>query len=257
MLRRLGIFLESNQELKDYIKSALVYPAFLVLVGGISIIILVTYVIPQFSIIFDELGGAMPVSTRLLLLASGWFRAYWWLLAGVVIIGGIALRRYAKTPRGRMALDRLKLKLPVLRDFIRKVEVARFTRTLGTLLKSGVPMLEALELVRDIVSNRVISENLEKVKERVKEGDRLSKPLAAANIFPPLAIQMIIVGEETARLEEMLLRVSESYETILRNNIKRLLGLLEPLMILIMGVVVAFIVISMLMAVFSMNEIPF
>ena len=257
VLKRLGIFLESRQELKDFIKSALVYPIFLVCVGGLSIVILVTYVIPRFSTIFSEMGSTIPLSTQLLLSASSAFRSYWWLLALLIVAGVFSVRKYIKTPGGRLTVDRLKLKLPVTRDFVQKLEVSRFTRTLGTLLKSGVPMLEALDLVRDIISNRVIYDALGSIRDRVKEGDRLSKPLGASGIFPPLALQMITVGEETARLEEMMLRVAESYESIIKNKVKRLVGLLEPLMILVMGVVVAFIVISMLMAVFSMNEIPF
>lgn len=257
VLRRLGIFLESSQDLKDYIKSALVYPIFLVFVGGISIIILMTYVIPRFSVIFSDLGGTIPLSTQVLLSTSSILRAYWWAVILLLVTAIIACRRYARTLRGRKAIDRLKLKLPVTRDFVQKLEVSRFTRTLGTLIQSGIPILKSLNLVKDIISNQVISSALDDIHDRVKEGDRLSKPLSASNVFPPLAIQMITVGEETGRLEEMLLKVADNYEKILKNMVKRFIGFLEPAMILVMGVVVAFIVISMLMAIFSMNEIPF
>jgi general secretion pathway protein F len=216
-----------------------------------------TYVIPRFSTIFSDLGGTIPASTQLLLAASGFLRSYWWVLIALTAIGFLGFRRYIKTPRGRMALDNLKLKLPVSRDFVQKLEVSRFTRTLGTLIKSGVPILQSLNLVKDIINNQVISAALDNVHDRIKEGDRLSKQLAITGVFPPLAIQMITVGEETGRLEEMLLRVADNYEKILKNKVKRLIGFLEPAMILFMGVVVAFIVISMLTAIFSMNEIPF
>ena len=257
VLERLGLFLESSQELKDYIKSALVYPLFLLFVGGVSIIILMTYVIPRFSVIFADLGGAIPFSTRLLLGASSFMQSYWWGFILVAVGGTIGFRRFSRTPSGRMKIDRLKLKLPVQRDFVQKREVARFTRTLGTLVKSGVPILQALKLVQDIISNKVIVESLKVVYNRVKEGEKLSKPLEDTGVFPSLAIQMITVGEETGRLEEMLIRVAESYEKSLKNMVKRLISFLEPAMILVMGIVVAFIVISMLMAIFSMNELPF
>lgn len=257
VLERLGIFLETSQDLKDYVKSALVYPIFLVMVGGLSIIILMTYVIPKFSVIFSDLGGTMPLSTRMLLATSDLLRSYWWLVLGVMLAAFFGIRKYLSTMAGRLKMDQLKLKTPVYKSFVQKLEVARFTRTLGTLIQSGVPILHALDLVRDIVENKVISEALVRVQARVKEGERLSKPLLDSGVFPSLAIQMVTVGEETGRLEEMLLKVAENYEKAIKNMVKGMIGFLEPAMILVMGVVVAFIVISMLMAIFSMNEIPF
>ena len=257
VLSRLGEFLESAQELKDYIKSAMVYPIFLVGVGGVSIIILLTFVIPKFSIIFSDMGQAIPLSTQILLGISELLQSYWWAILAVLGTGYFFLRKYLKTPAGRLKFDRKKMKFPVVGDLIKKIEVARFARTLGTLTKSGVPILQALTLVKDIMGNKVISAAMENVYARVKEGDRLSKPLRDTGIFPPLAIQMITVGEETGRLDRMLLRVAESYEKMVRNTVKRLISLLEPTMILFMGLVVGFVVVSMLMAVFSMNEMPF
>jgi len=257
VLSRLGEFLESAQELKDYIKSAMVYPIFLVGVGGVSIIILLTFVIPKFSIIFADMGQTIPLSTQLLLGISHLLQSYWWAILAVLGTGYFFLRKYLKTPAGRLKFDRKKMNFPVVGELIKKIEVARFARTLGTLTKSGVPILQALMLVKDIMGNKVISGAMENVYTRVKEGDRLSKPLRDTGIFPPLAIQMITVGEETGRLDRMLLRVAESYEKMVRNTVKRLISLLEPTMILVMGLVVGFVVVSMLMAVFSMNEMPF
>ena len=257
VLSRLGEFLESAQELKDYIKSAMVYPAFLVGVGGLSIIVLLTFVIPKFSVIFSDMGQAIPLSTQFLLGISHLLQSYWWAIIAVLGAAYFFLKKYLNTPVGRLKFDRKKMKFPVVGDLIKKIEVARFARTLGTLTKSGVPILQALLLVKDIMENKVISAAMENVYERVKEGDRLSKPLRDTGIFPPLAIQMITVGEETGRLDRMLLRVAESYEKMVRNTVKRLISLLEPAMILLMGLVVGFVVISMLMAVFSMNEMPF
>jgi general secretion pathway protein F len=142
-------------------------------------------------------------------------------------------------------------------DLVRKIEVARFARTLGTLTKSGVPILQALNLVKDIMTNQIVTRSMEKVHERVKEGERLSKPLGESGIFPSLAIQMITVGEETGRLDNMLLRVAVNYEKMVRNTVKRYISFLEPAMILAMGLVVGFVVLSMLMAIFSMNDMPF
>ncbi|MCJ7681327.1 MAG: type II secretion system F family protein, partial [Candidatus Aminicenantes bacterium] len=161
------------------------------------------------------------------------------------------------TRAGRLRLDRNKLSLPIAGELVKKIEVARFARTLGTLTKSGVPILQALVLVKDIIGNRVIAKSMETVYERVKEGDKLSKPLSDSGIFPSLAIQMITVGEETGKLDSMLLRVAENYEKMVKDTVKRFISLLEPAMILAMGLVVGFVVISMLMAIFSMNEMPF
>ena len=257
VLSRLGEFLESAQELKDYIKSAMVYPIFLVGVGGVSIIVLLTFVIPKFSIIFSDMGQAIPLSTQLLLGVSELLQSYWWAILTLLGAGYFFIGKYINTPAGRLKFDRKKMNFPVVGDLIKKIEVARFARTLGTLTKSGVPILQALTLVKDIMGNKVISAAMENVYSRVKEGDRLSKPLRDTGIFPPLAIQMITVGEETGRLDRMLLRVAESYEKMVRNTVKRLISLLEPAMILLMGLVVGFVVVSMLMAVFSMNEMPF
>jgi len=257
VLQRLSIFLQSSQELKEYITSALVYPLFLVCVGGLSIIVLMTFVIPKFSIIFADLGQAVPLSTRFLLAVSALLRAYWWVLGGLGTGFYLLFRRYLRTPAGRITFDRLKLRLPLVGDLIRKIEVARFTRTLGTMINSGVPILDALRLVKGIIGNQVIAQSLWEIHERVKKGEKLSRSVGNSNTFPALAVQMITVGEETGRMDEMLLRVADNYEKMVRNIVKRLISFMEPAMILMMGLVVGFIVISMLMAVFSMNDMPF
>lgn len=257
VLKRLGIFLENTQDLKDYIKSALVYPVFLLCVGGISVIILMTFVIPKFSIIFADLGQTMPLSTTLLLGFSKMLRSFWWVILGGVVAVYLAFQRFKNTESGSLIVDRYKFKLPVFGELLKKIEVARFARTLGTLIRSGVPILKAIDLAKHIIGNKVMAGSMTQIHASVKEGERLSKSLEATKIFPSLAVQMIMVGEETGRLEEMLIRVAENYEKILRNTIKRLISFLEPAMILSMGLVVGFIVISMLMAIFSMNEMPF
>ncbi|MHB9098530.1 MAG: type II secretion system F family protein [Syntrophales bacterium] len=257
VLKRLGVFLESSQDFKDYIKSAMVYPIFLVSVGGISIIILLTFVMPKFAVIFSDMRQAIPLSTRVLLGFGTALKTYWPVILGGLGVVYFSLRRYIKTPAGSLKLDRYKLHFPIVGELVKKIEVARFARTLGTLSQSGVPILQALNLVKDIIGNQVIAGTLGKVYNRVKEGEKLSRPLGDIDIFPSLAIQMITVGEETGRLGEMLLRVAENYEKVARDTVRRVVSLLEPAMILGMGVVVGFIVISMMMAIFSMNDMPF
>jgi general secretion pathway protein F len=178
------------------------------------------------------------------------------------MLGGIAgsafmIRQYSRTPSGRIRMDRLLLKIPLVGETTIKIEVSRFARTLGTLITSGVPILQAIHLVSDILGNRVIAESMGRIHDRVKEGERLSSPLNESGYFPSLAVQMITVGEETGRLAEMLIRVADNYERMVRNLIQRLIGLLEPSLILIMGLVVGFIVIAMLVPIFSMNDLPF
>ncbi|MDM8517987.1 type II secretion system F family protein, partial [Desulfobacterales bacterium HSG16] len=256
VLERLGIFLESSQELKDYIKSAMIYPVFLLCVSGLSIIIMMTFVVPRFSVIFSDMGSAVPMSTRFLLWMSEYLKTWWWTIPVLTALIYFGFRQYSMTRSGRMRLDSLKINLILIGTLVKKIEVARFARTLGTLVKSGVPILEALHLTRGIMTNKVVSESLDLVHKRVKEGERLSKPLGESGIFPSLAVQMIMVGEETGRLDEMLLRVADNYEKTVKNLVHRLVSLLEPVLILIMGCVVAFIVISMLLGIFSMNELP-
>lgn len=257
VLERLGQFLESSQELRDYVKSAMLYPLFLLGVGTLSIIVLLTFVIPRFSVIFQDMGTAIPMAARLLLAVSGFLQSWWWLMLAGVIVLATAIRLHTTSGPGRDQLDRLKLRLPLVGDLIKKQEIARFSRTLGTLLHSNVPILQALELVREIISNQVIAEALETVQRRVKEGGKLARAMAEIGFFPPMAIQMITVGEETGKLDQMLLRVADSYEKIVRNMVKKYVGLLEPVMILGMGVMIGGIVITMLMGIFSMNDLPF
>jgi general secretion pathway protein F len=257
VLERLSLSLVSAQELKDFIISAMIYPSFLVLVGGGSLVVLLTFVIPKFSMIFSDMGTALPFSTKALLTLSTGLKEWWWLILIVIAAVWLLYFQYSKTPSGRYRLDQFKLRLPMMGKLITRIETARFSRTLGVLLKSGVSILQALELVRAIIANTVTAGAMKDVHARVKEGDRLSQSLEDAGILPSLGLQMIIVGEESGRLEDMLIQVAESYEKSVKESVKRLTALLEPVMILFMGLVVGFVVISMLMGIFSMNDIPF
>jgi general secretion pathway protein F len=255
VLEKLTEFLESAQELKEQVLSSMIYPIILVSTGGLSIIILLTYVLPKFSVIFSEMGSSLPLSTQLLLSFSQGLKTYWWIALILIFLSWILFRTYTKSDQGRYQWDRIKLRL--LGEIIRKLETARFCRTLGTLIKSGVPLLQALKNSRDVISNQAIASALEVVSQGVKEGKGMALPLAAAGVFPPLALSMIKVGEETGQLDTMLLKVAATYEKSLRISIKRFISFLEPAMILGMGLVIGFIVLSMLMAIFSITDLPF
>jgi type II secretion system protein F len=254
---RLAQYLQSTKEIRDFLISVMVYPLILTIVSGISIIILMTFVIPRFGRIFSDMGKAIPLPTQILLSISDWVRGYWWVGLGIVLLGYFGFKIYMRQEERKIKWDGFKLKWAFIGDLIKKIEVARFSRTLGTLLQSGVSILQALNLAKEISQNRVISRSIAYVHDRLREGKAISKSLGETEIFPPLAIQMIGVGEETGKLDEMLVRVAETYEGNLQSSLKRFVSLLEPVIILIMGVVVGFIVISMLLAIFSINEISF
>jgi general secretion pathway protein F len=257
ILSRLAQYLQSTKEIKDHLVSVMIYPLILTIVSGISVIILVTFVIPRFAKIFSDMGQAIPLPTQILLAVSQTVRGYWWVLLGAIVLAILGLKAYLKDEERRLKWDQFKLRWVAVGDLIKKVEVARFARTLGTLLQSGVSILPALSLVREISQNRAISRSIYYVHDRLREGKGMSKSLEETKIFPALAVHMISVGEETGRLDEMLLKTAETYEVTVQNAVKRFVSLLEPLIILVMGGVVGFIVISMLLAIFSINEIPF
>ncbi|HXG19109.1 MAG TPA: type II secretion system F family protein [Methylomirabilota bacterium] len=254
-LQRLAEYMERSQQVQEEIKSALTYPVLLTFTGGASLLILLTYVLPKFSTIFGDLGQALPTSTRILLGISAGLRSYWWLLLLISVGLWLGVRQYLATSQGRFLWDRWRLRAWVFGPLLLKREVARFARTLGTLLKSGVPLLQALEVVQDVVANAMVSRALKEVRVGVREGQGIAGPLGRSGVFPPLALQMVSVGEETGRLDEMLMRVAEYYERDTFTQVKRLTSLLEPALILVMGLAVGFVVISMLSAVFSINNI--
>ena len=254
ILDRLNEFLESSKELKDHVVSAMIYPMILLITGGISIILLLTFVLPRFSAIFAELGSSLPFSTQILIAVSGILKSYGWIMLVIMIPAWLAFRKYISSDKGRYQWDSLKLKL--MEDVIKKLETARFCRTLGTLLAGGVPLLQALNNSREVISNSVIALAVETVSKGAKEGKGISGPLSRTGHFPPLALSMIKVGEETGTLDQMLIRVAIIYEKSLKQAVKRFMSLLEPVMILVMGLIIGFIVISMLLAVFSISDIP-
>jgi general secretion pathway protein F len=255
-LRRLAEFLEARAAFNEAVLSALAYPLVITTVGAGAIVFLMTFVIPRFATIFQDLGQAIPLPTQILLAISGGLQAYWWVGALVALLGVLAWRVWTASPEGRRAADRMLLGLPLIGPLTMKVETARFARTLGTMLRSGVPVLGAMGVVGDMMSNQAVGVAVVRLAEGVKRGGTIAAGMQQHGAFPALAVHMVRVGEETGRLEEMLLKVADTFETDVRTDLKRVLGLLEPAIILAMGVLVAFIVVAMLLAIFSINELP-
>jgi general secretion pathway protein F len=255
-LRRLAEHLEQTREMRDALVSAMVYPILLITVGIGAVIFLMTFVLPRFAVIFADLGQGLPLPTRVLLGISQGLVDYWWLL-GLAAIGMVLVwQLVARSEAGRLVVDRWLLGLVVVGDLARKIEVGRFARTLGTLLRSGVPLLAALGVAREVAANRVIALALGAIQEGAKRGDGLARPMAETGAFPALAIHMVRVGEETGRIEDMLDRVATTYETEIRAAVRRFIALLEPVIILGLGLVVLAIVLSILLAILSINELP-
>lgn len=257
VIGRLAEYLENSQRLREEIRSALIYPLLLVAVGGGAVAFLLTFVVPRFTQIFKEMGQNLPLPTVILLFLSNLLRKYWWILLGIVFLVIFGLRRYMKTEAGRSWWDASVLKIPLFGSLVQKIAVSRFARTLGTLLNSGVPILQALTIVKDSIGNEVIAKSSATIREEVKRGKGIAKPLKDSGVFPQLAIHMMTVGEETGRLDEMLIKVADRYDSETRISVKRMISLLEPAMILFMGLVVGFIIVAILLAIFSVNEMPF
>jgi len=255
-LRRLAEHLEAARELREAIVSALIYPALLVVVGAGAVIFLLTFVLPRFAVILADLGQTLPLPTRLVLGASEVLVAYWWAIAAAVLAVAVAWQTVARSDAGRLRLDAGILALPVAGEVLRKVEVGRAIRTLGTLLSSGVPLLGALDVTREGAGNLVVANALAAVHGGVKRGEGLARPMADTGAFPPLVVHMVRVGEETGRLDDMLGRVAGTYEREVRVAVRRLVATLEPAIIVVLGLVVLAIVLAILLAILSVNELP-
>jgi general secretion pathway protein F len=254
-LRRLAEFLETRAAFTEAVVSAMIYPAILTATSGAAIVFLLAFVVPRFAVIFSDLGQAMPLPTQLLISASAFLQAYWWIGALALIASIIVWRAWASTAEGRIAWDRTILRIPVVGRLSQMLEVARFARTLGTMLRSGVPLLGALAVVGEMMSNQILARAVERLIDGVKRGTGISAPMGESGVFPLLTVHMVRVGEETGRLEEMLLKVADGLETELRTELRRVIGLLEPAVILTLGLLVAFIVMAMLLAIFSINDV--
>jgi general secretion pathway protein F len=255
--RRLADYLEEEQRLRAQVRSAMIYPTLLTVVGGIAVLVLMTFVLPRFTGIFEDLGQSLPLSTSILLSISHFITTYWWLILTFMILLVFGMRGYIGTEPGRFRWDNLKVSFPLIGDLNKKVAVSRFSRTLGTLIESGVPILQALLVAKDTFQNQIFTNAIQEVHDSLKEGENIAPPLRERGVFPPMAIHMIAVGEETGRLSQMLLKVSDIFENEAQAAIKNMISLIEPAMILFFGGVIGFVVLSLLMAITSLNELPF
>jgi len=255
VLRYLTEFMETTLALKEDIKSALIYPVILATAAGLSLIVLFVFVIPKFATIFRGNSKAIPLITKIVIDFSQLLSQYGWLILlalFVVVAGGVY---YIRSPEGRSEWDRLRLHSWLVGDLVRKFETARFCRTLAALLKGGVPLLEALGTVQGVVGNRLLVLAIGQVQMRVREGKGMARPLSESGLFPALALNMIAVGEETGKLDAMLAEVANYYDQEVRRTTKSLTSLIEPALILVMGLIIGVVVISMLLAIFSINDI--
>src|SRR4051812_19706838 len=253
VLIRLADFTESQAQLRNKIIGAMLYPAIMVVVGVVIVGILFAVVIPKVTKIFDDMNVTLPWTTRLLIGISTIVRDYWYLLLIGIPAALYGLRRWMKTPKGAAFWDRTQLKLPVFGDLVRMLSISRFAKTLSTLLASGVPLLTAMDIVRNIVTNSLLSGVIDNARDAIREGESIAAPLKRSGQFPPLVYHMIAIGERSGQLEEMLQNVARSYESQVEMRIGALTSLLEPVMIVAMGGGVAFIVFSILMPIMQLN----
>ncbi len=253
ILRRLSDFSEKQLEIQTKIRTALAYPVLMSVVGLATIIILMTFVIPKMMVMFSDLGQALPIPTQILLAISGSIRNYWWVIMAVIAGLTAAIVKAYKTREGRLSIDAMLLKAPVFGQLTLKVETARFARTLATLLENGVPILESLKVTSDTLDNAVIKKEVENAYDAVRQGSSLANGFYNSKIIPPSVVNMISIGEEGGHLERALLKVAQSYERESDEAVKIMMSLLEPILILTLGVVVGFIVIAMLLPIFEIN----
>jgi type IV pilus assembly protein PilC len=250
-LLKLASMLENEVRLRGKIKSAMTYP--IAVVGLVTLIMsaMLLFVVPQFKNIYGQLGGVLPLPTRLLLMVSDTFKKYWFIVLGLFFLARFALRRYKKTDKGRMVLDSLKLRIPVFGTLFHKVALSRFASTLAMLLRAGVPILQALDIVIETVNNRVMAKAVEDVQNSVREGESIAKPLTRYEVFPPMVVQMIAVGEETGQVDVMLEKVAQFYTQEVEASVDALTSLIEPILIAFIGGAVGAAVIALYMPMFQ------
>ncbi|KPJ64808.1 hypothetical protein AMK68_00535 [candidate division KD3-62 bacterium DG_56] len=252
VLDRLATFLEKEQEVRQKVKSAMMYPSVVFAFATLVLIALVFFVLPKFRMIFEAMEVKLPWITKAMLNGSQYAIQYWYIPLVTIVGGFVAYRLYARTDRGRYNIDALKLRVPIMGELLMKISVSRFARTFGTLISSGVPVLRAMEIVVETAGNRVVGETIRQARSSVKEGERISGPLFQSRIFPVMVTQMIAVGEETGRLDQMLSKVSDFYDGEVDSTLKGLTSLIEPLMIVGLGVIVGFIAVSVVSPIYTL-----
>jgi general secretion pathway protein F len=254
ILARLMEFEQAADEMRGYLISSLIYPCLLAAVGVGSIGILLYFVIPKFGAIFADAGAAIPAGTLALLWFSEVTRAYWWVVVAVLFGVVIGARTWMRSPAGSRQWDSIRIRLPLLGPTLLKIEVARFARTLGTLTASAVPLISAVRIVQQVVRNQIVAEAISKIADGAKRGEGVSRPMREAGVFPDLAIHLVEVGEETGRVDSMLLQIADTYDKDVRTSVKALTSVFEPTVILVMGIIIGAVILSMLMAIFSIND---
>lgn len=255
VLERLADITEKQEALKNRIRAAMAYPVLMSLIGMLVLFFLLTFIVPNITSIFSEMNQTLPAPTLFLIKISGIFKNYWWMILIVLTVILFVLNSIRKTVKGRYFFDKTKLLLPRFGILSKKIAVARFSRTLGSLLDNGVPMLSSLEIVKNIVDNALISDAIEAASKEVGRGQGLGPALAGTKMFPDLTIQMILVGEQSGKLEAMLDKIADVFENEVENSIMSMTSLLEPVMILIMAVIVGFIVLSICLPIFEMSTL--
>lgn len=255
VLTRMSDYLERSQELKDTVSTALIYPAILLVMSLASLFVMLTFVVPQFTEMFESAGKALPVSTQIVVGLANWLQSYWWVLLAVFVSISSYMKLQLADPIRKKVWDGRFLKLPLAGTIIINKETANISRTLGTLLGNGVSILSALVIVRETVDNLVLAAAIADAEEQLKQGKHLSDALLEKRLFPKMAMQMVKMGEETGRLEEMLLRVANIYDKQLRVAIQRLLAFIEPALIISLGLMIAGIIVSILLAILSVNDL--
>ena len=255
VLNRLAVFMERRQALKRRVRGALIYPIAVVVIASCIVSFLLIYVVPVFADIFADFGGELPAPTRLLIKCGDFMMYRYWLLLLIVNSTIITGKLMSKSHGVRRVMDRVVLKVPLLGDLVTKVAVARFARTLGTLITSGVPILQALKITKETIGNEVIQNAVQKVHDSIKEGDTIAAPLDESKVFPPMVVNMIDVGEETGSLDSMLMKVADIYDAEVEAAVEAMLALLEPAIIICLGGVIGFIVISLYLPIFSLGDV--
>ncbi|WP_026487527.1 type II secretion system F family protein [Caldanaerobius polysaccharolyticus] len=258
VLERMAVYFEKENATNQKIKTALTYPAIVSLAAVVVVIFLVSYVLPTFISMFTNAGVNLPTPTRILLFISFLFGHFWYYIFALVFLIAMSLYRYIKTPKGKRAFDWIKLRAPIFGNLTRKVITSRFTRTLGVLLASGIPVIQAMQVVEKVVGNAVVAERLKKAEEGMRQGQGLSKPLESVGVFQPMVIQMIAVGEESGMLDSLLEKTADFFDGEVDTAVSQMTTMLEPIIIIVLAVVVGFIVISIAMPMFQMyNTIKF
>ena len=252
ILLRLAVFMEKNDALVRKVKGAMIYPAVIISVAAIAITVLLIFVIPTFQTMFESANIALPLPTRIVIWFSHALKTYWYMVAGAMFGIFVGVRKYYQTPSGKLTIDRKLLKLPVLGDVLRKSAVSRFTRTLGTLISSGVSILDGLEITAKTAGNRVIQDAIMESRASIAGGETIAAPLKKSQVFPPMVISMIAVGEQTGGLDEMLSKIADFYDEEVDAAVSGLLALMEPVMIVFLGVVVGGMVVAMYLPIFDM-----